>query len=847
MNPTGNEPRTREEKIALLRKHPPKMRAAGVQAPSRLRNSGEIIIRSHDPDPKIGDYDEGDTTLPRGILNTGDIELLRIYKELYGDTLRTMPDGRLYVEYLDQRIAGLDRVRQQKEESRKKTERRELPPLPPVQESPDGTIMLTGVRQTEYQTATQGCWSVSLSNILRSRGVQLSQKDIRSFRPTISFDTGNARKAPETNEINNDGGSDPYHDSELVMDNIPNTAVRHWGFEDLPTAVIDERGNVYRDHTDDIAVKAIREQVEYALKHDQSPIALKYCGHYQTIVGIKGNKVFLKDSLPQGSYYDKQGGYHAPDPDATLEVDLYEIVQRTRSLPEPYNRDLSLMWLSELHRDPKTDKVEELKDYPDLRVDQNGKLTLTQAQNVDMLTVEGVADTECGKSAPVEKEGLIPFYKTKFPNVIHKDMLKDVREPSKTVAEHLTIPDAELSREARENRIVAKLPGYEEVIDPFIYMTGDDELNRAIQASLETAREEQLRIQENIRLSQANKAGSTAKPKTTTAAPKTPTVTAKPKVTTAQPKATTTTPKVNTATPKINTAEPKITTTEPKTDTSFSVFQDDQEEPRGMDKLSDTQLELIGDPKRLNELAEIFSTKKSYRIVNWNSGKYNDAKRALDEYMAEYKKISAYIKENYEKPGFDEGVEQHIASLNEKEEKLRTHLTAYVRKVTDGGKTAAGRKGVADMTQAAGAARLSGARGLLDLLGGEDNGAMNRLVGERNGVNYYIAEIEGNVEQQFTEQEMEIIRREAKLMENERPKQGYNRPDRLSAEQKVELLNRNYDRQKEERVRDISYETLYSQKYEQLKKDGEKNAHRRAAAYAQEELEKQPVKKQPSK
>ncbi len=89
---------------------------------------------------------------------------------------------------------------------------------------------------------------------------------------------------------------------------------------------MDDQGNVYRDITDDTAVAAIRKQVEYALKHDHSPIALKYGGHYQTIVGIRGNKVLLKDSLPPPAY-DDFGNPIPRDPDTTYEVDLYDIVR----------------------------------------------------------------------------------------------------------------------------------------------------------------------------------------------------------------------------------------------------------------------------------------------------------------------------------------------------------------------------------------------------------------------------------------------------------------------------------------------------------------------------------------
>ncbi len=216
----------RAQKTELLRHYPPKPRPAGVHPPVRSRGSGEILIRSHDPQPELGDNDTGDTTLPRGILNSGDPELLQIYREMYGNALIYMPDGDLYLEYLDQRIQGLNRVRQAKENSAKRTAGGTVPALPVVQTSQNGTIRLQGVRQTEFQSASQGCWSVALSNLLGSRGVQLSQKDIRSFRPTRSFGSANSQRAYDTNEMNNDAGSDPFYDSELVMDNLPNTAMR---------------------------------------------------------------------------------------------------------------------------------------------------------------------------------------------------------------------------------------------------------------------------------------------------------------------------------------------------------------------------------------------------------------------------------------------------------------------------------------------------------------------------------------------------------------------------------------------------------------------------------------------
>ena len=735
MNEIGNQVLSREQKLALIRQYPPKQRPAWVKGPVRMRASGEILIRSHDPNPQAGDYDEGDQTLPRGILNSGDLELLTLYRDTYADTLRAMPDGALYVEYLDQRIGGITRIRQQKEESRKRLQRGELPQLPLVQELQDGTIRLTDFHQDQFQSSSQGCWSVTLSNLLKSRGVSISQEDIRAFRPETSFESGNNLKAYETNERNNDAGSDPYHDTELVMDNIPNTAVRQWGFQELPPALTDDRGNVYRDNTDDAAVAAIRQQVTYALWHDQSPIALKYCGHYQTIVGIRGNKLLIKDSLPPAAK-DEQGRPIPRNPDNTYEVDLYDIVRKTRSLPEGYQKDLSLTWLSQLHRDPETGKVEELKDFPDLKVEENGKLTLTRAENPGMLTVVGPADTECGIMAAQEQKGLMPYSRTKFPNVIHRQFLKDATEPSRSVQEELTIPDAPMSRETMEGQIVARLPGYQEELDADFYLTEDAALNEAILASLETHRAEQMRIEENIRKKQANASGTQEG-----------------------------TQKTQGSTQTAQKSAPKAKT------------------PGGLHLLTAKQQEYLQNPGRLEELAALFDTKKHLRIVNWNSGEYNEARNALKELKSEADTFRQYVTDHYGQPDFDQGVEQQIALLVEKENQLRTTLTTYVNKVTADSKGVVGSVGVADKTQAAGAARLSGARGLLEYLGDGTGGPAAPQAGEK--------------------------------------KESY------------------YGAPSEERVKDTTFESLYTRKYAELKEAGKKNVHRRAAAYAQDELQRQ--------
>ncbi|MCR4763292.1 MAG: hypothetical protein K5696_07160, partial [Lachnospiraceae bacterium] len=454
-----------QQLLEELKKYPPKRREPGVHAPVRNPITGEILIRSHDMNVDKQDFDPGDETLPRAILNCGDVTVLRQYKKMYGDTLKTMPDGQMYIDYLDQRIAGLNRINQAVKESRQRADSGKAPASPAVTTLLDGTVMLPGIHQDDFQTSAQGCWSVALSNLLKSRGVRISQEVVRAYRTTKTLQEGDQARALETNEFNNEAGSDPFHDSELVMKTVPNTAMHSWGFEDLPPAKTGDHGAIFRDEADDTAVEAIRQQVKYALQHDRSPVAIKYCGHYQTIVGIKGTTLLLKDSRQP----DPKDLAKGANPDQTHSVDLYEVVKKTRTQPAGYQRDLSLVWLSELHRDKVTKGVEELKNYPDLSLDdETGKITLAEAENAEMLTLVGPADTECAITSQQPKQGLVPYYRIKFPNEIRKKLLKDAKEPSRFIEEHLTLPDAEpspLTGQIVDYRQIAPARGGEPVVD----------------------------------------------------------------------------------------------------------------------------------------------------------------------------------------------------------------------------------------------------------------------------------------------------------------------------------------------------------------------------------------------
>jgi hypothetical protein len=255
------------------------------------------------------------------------------------------------------------------------------------------------------------------------------------------------------------------------------------------------------------------------------------------------------------------------------------------------------------------------------------------------------------------------------------------------------------------------------------------------------------------------------------------------------------------------------------------------------DTLTARQKDILSSPDQLDDIAAMFETKKHMRIVNWNSGTYNDARSALKDFRAERDAMRRYIEEHRMDADFAEGFERHKQQLEQKEETLRTRLGAYVRKVTKGGALSAGNKTVADMTQDAGAARLTGATHLIDYLAGEDASKtfMGSLVSSENGANYQPEQAEGG--QVFTPQEIEIIIRQAAIERKSHPGQGYGRPVDLPDEIKRELLRHNREAQNAEHIHETDYAGLYKRIYKDLKQSGSSNAHRRAATQARQEHE----------
>ncbi|MBR6345080.1 MAG: hypothetical protein IKR70_05030 [Lachnospiraceae bacterium] len=189
----------------------------------------------------------------------------------------------------------------------------------------DGDTVMLDVAQESYQNTYNGCWSVAYANLMRSRGVNVDQKAIRTYRPGTSHLKNENEIAGYENEMgpqefahvfNEDEGHDIFESGELVTKLVPNTGLHTRDFGEIkaylpivsevngvkvptiPTKETDEaRYNGYMK-----VLNGMKETIREGIEVNKSPVALTNGYHYLTIVGTgkdeQGREGFYyKDSL----------------------------------------------------------------------------------------------------------------------------------------------------------------------------------------------------------------------------------------------------------------------------------------------------------------------------------------------------------------------------------------------------------------------------------------------------------------------------------------------------------------------------------------------------------------------
>ena len=277
---------------------------------------------------------------------TGNIQLLQKYLEENKDKLSASE-----IEHLNYRIKVMGEVNKLSENNLKEIHDRKAL-IAPV-ERQDGTIELVHIHQDNLQNTWNGCWSVSLQLLLQSRGIRLTQEQIRAFRPDIT----NAKDADGLkNEemLNEDKKAIMDQKVDLVMKLLPNTSVN--------TLTISNSG-ANMDNNLETAKKLITK----ALKEDCSPVSIVKDGHFRTIVGINGDEVLLKDSIQ----FRTHGANH------TYKISLRELISGTKD-------NLSLYWLHDLsvEKDGKCREFNGLDgiSYKDGKIDYKESVKIAKGQ-----------------------------------------------------------------------------------------------------------------------------------------------------------------------------------------------------------------------------------------------------------------------------------------------------------------------------------------------------------------------------------------------------------------------------------------------------------------------------------
>ena len=241
---------------------------------------------------------------------------------------------------------------------------------------------------------------------------------------------------------------------------------------------------------------------------------------------------------------------------------------------------------------------------------------------------------------------------------------------------------------------------------------------------------------------------------------------------------------------------------------------------------------------KLTTLQEMFHTKKRGWIFNSNSDQYDEARRDVDDFMNKRNEMAAYFKA-HENDAQDSRVldtlQQMLNSVNAAEDKMKKSLSTYIKKVTKGGKLTSGDKGIENMTQDAGAARLSGAVSIIESLKmrAEEKGFIGSMGIDPVDVKNYHGAIGEGAQAHYSEKEMEIIAREAEKMNKTKPGQGYDRPEQLPDEKKNELLNSYAERIKENAVHITNFTEVFEKSFNKLKQDGAADARGKSVEQAQ--------------
>ena len=157
-------------------------------------------------------------------------------------------------------------------------------------------VDLPGINALRPMTSSNGCWSVAMEALLMSRGVSLTQEQIRMFRSAKTEEQ--ARKEGESRSyLYSNREQDIGDKADLVNELLPDTVMKSATV--IPRGTDPERKEKFwqlgsRDQ--EYVIEETRKIIYEALTLDHSPLAVTDGHHYQVITGMEGDSVWVRDT-----------------------------------------------------------------------------------------------------------------------------------------------------------------------------------------------------------------------------------------------------------------------------------------------------------------------------------------------------------------------------------------------------------------------------------------------------------------------------------------------------------------------------------------------------------------------
>ena len=300
------------------------------------------------PKPGTG-YD----ILTDDVLNSGNLKVLNDFYNAHEKELRD-PKNAPAKEYLDARIETAKRFQDRERKAKLDAANRKTPPKLEV-DNVDGIVGFSNLKYPDYQTSSNGCWSISYSTLLRSRGVDISQEEIRRWRPDYPENIEPEKKAnPERKlTMNSDTGNAIFPNGDLLGKVLPNTAVNQLHIEPFETEQLTMNGTPLNAKQQQIVKDEYKAQVKTqlqktimdAIQIHRSPVAIAWDGHFVTITGISADGQTLRYEESLGAERNAQ---------RTCTMPLDELINQGLEAHDhngthfAYGTGLELNWLSDL-------------------------------------------------------------------------------------------------------------------------------------------------------------------------------------------------------------------------------------------------------------------------------------------------------------------------------------------------------------------------------------------------------------------------------------------------------------------------------------------------------------------